>query len=87
MGIDSNLISIHPFSKKEIPIWISNFVVSEYGSGALMGVPAHDQRDYEFAKNYKLEIKQVISSGGLDMLKKGAILEKTCSLILENLTI
>ena len=76
LGIDSNLIAIHPFSKKEIPIWISNFVVSEYGSGALMGVPAHDQRDYEFAKNYKLEIKQVISSGGLDMLKKGAILEK-----------
>ena len=60
IGIDTGLRAIHPFTKNEIPIWIGNFVLSSYGSGALMGVPAHDERDYEFAKKYGLEIKQVI---------------------------
>ena len=45
---------IHPFTGEELPVWIGNFVLSEYGSGALMAVPAHDQRDYEFAKKYNL---------------------------------
>ena len=62
LGIDTGLKANHPFSKKEIPIWIANFVLSGYGSGALMGVPAHDERDYEFAKKYDLEIKQVIKA-------------------------
>ena len=53
LGIDTGLKANHPFSKKEIPIWIANFVLSGYGSGALMGVPAHDERDYEFAKKYR----------------------------------
>lgn len=51
----------HPLSKKKIPIWVANFVLSDYGSGAVMAVPAHDERDFEFAKAYKLPIIQVIS--------------------------
>ena len=60
IGIDTKITVIHPFSGEEIPLWIGNFVLSEYGSGALMAVPAHDQRDHEFAKKYQLAIKQVI---------------------------
>ena len=76
IGIDTGLRAIHPFSKNEIPIWIGNFVLSGYGSGALMGVPAHDERDYEFAKKYGLEIKQVIKGNKKDQLEKEAIIEK-----------
>ena len=60
LGIDTGLLAIHPISKKKIPIWIANFVLMEYGSGALMGVPAHDQRDFEFAQKYDLPITPVI---------------------------
>ena len=76
IGIDTGLRAIHPFTKNEIPIWIGNFVLSSYGSGALMGVPAHDERDYEFAKKYGLEIKQVIKGNKKDQLEKEAITEK-----------
>ena len=76
IGIDTGLRAIHPFTKNEIPIWIGNFVLSSYGSGALMGVPAHDERDYEFAKKYGLEIKQVIKGNKKDLLEKEAITEK-----------
>ncbi len=76
VGIYTGLNAIHPFSNKEIPIWIGNFVLSGYGSGALMGVPAHDQRDYEFAKKYNLEIKQVIEGNPNEDNKDRAITEK-----------
>ena len=76
LGIDTGLSATHPFSKQNIPIWIANFVLSGYGSGALMGVPAHDQRDYEFAKKYVLDIKQVIKESTNDQIKNEAILEK-----------
>ncbi len=56
LGIDA----IHPITGEKIPVWAANFVLMEYGSGALMAVPAHDQRDFEFAKKYHLPIKQVI---------------------------
>ena len=59
-GIDTGLKAIHPISGEEVPVWIANFVLMTYGSGAVMSVPAHDQRDWEFAKKYKLPIKQVI---------------------------
>ncbi|QTH72086.1 leucine--tRNA ligase [Pseudoalteromonas xiamenensis] len=59
-GIATGLFAIHPLTGKEVPIWIANFVLMDYGSGAVMAVPAHDQRDYEFATAYGLEIKQVI---------------------------
>ena len=76
LGIDTGLYAIHPFSGEELPVWIGNFVLSEYGSGALMAVPAHDQRDYEFAKKYNLSIKQVIKDSKNDDINEAAILEK-----------
>ena len=60
IGIDSGLRAIHPVTQKELPVWIANYVLMNYGSGAVMAVPAHDERDFQFAKKYKLEIKQVI---------------------------
>ena len=54
---------LHPFSKKEIPLWVSDYVLSDYGSGAIMAVPAHDERDFEFAKKFNLEITSVIGGG------------------------
>ena len=76
LGIDTRLKAAHPFSGEEIPIWIGNFVLSGYGSGALMGVPAHDERDYDFAKKYDLQIKQVIEGSLEDKIEEGAILKK-----------
>ena len=60
-GINTGLYAIHPLTHERLPIWIANFVLMEYGTGAVMSVPAHDQRDFEFAKHYQLPIKQVIS--------------------------
>ena len=76
LGIDTGLKATHPFSKEQIPIWISNFVLFEYGSGALMGVPGHDERDHEFAKKYGLDIKQVIKGSSKDKIEVQAIIEK-----------
>jgi leucyl-tRNA synthetase len=59
-GIDSGFVAINPLTQEEIPIWVTNYVLMEYGSGAVMAVPAHDQRDFEFAKKYQLPIKEVI---------------------------
>lgn len=59
-GIDSGFIATHPISGKEVPVWIANFVLMQYGSGAVMSVPAHDQRDWEFAQKYNLPLRQVI---------------------------
>ncbi len=63
-GIYSGFEAIHPLSGEKLPIWIANFVLMEYGTGAVMAVPAHDQRDYEFAQAYQLPIKQVITPTG-----------------------
>ena len=60
LGMDTGLKAVHPISGEEVPVWTANFVLADYGSGAVMSVPAHDQRDYEFAKKYGLNIKQVI---------------------------
>jgi leucyl-tRNA synthetase len=60
-GIDSGLKCAHPITGEAIPIWIANFVLMGYGTGAVMSVPAHDERDYDFAKKYGIEIKQVIN--------------------------
>jgi leucyl-tRNA synthetase len=61
-GIDSGLKAVHPLSGREIPVWIANFVLMEYGTGAVMSVPGHDQRDWEFARTYGLPIEQVIAA-------------------------
>lgn len=60
IGIDSGLRAINPITQKEVPIWIANYVLISYGSGAVMAVPAHDERDFHFAKKYNLNIEQVI---------------------------
>ncbi len=59
-GIDTGLKVIHPITGETLPIWVANFVLMEYGTGAVMSVPAHDTRDHEFARKYQLPIKQVI---------------------------
>jgi leucyl-tRNA synthetase len=59
-GIATGMTAIHPISGKEVPIWVANFVLMDYGTGAVMAVPAHDQRDFEFAQKYGLDITQVI---------------------------
>ncbi|SJM94247.1 leucine--tRNA ligase [Crenothrix polyspora] len=66
-GIDSGIKAIHPISGEQVPVWIANFVLMGYGTGAVMSVPAHDQRDYEFAIKYGIAIKQVIfATDGMD---------------------
>ena len=76
LGIDTKLKVIHPLTGKKIPVWIGNFVLLDYGTGVVMGVPAHDSRDFEFAKKYNLPIKEVIknSSGGLPNSNKGTLI-------------
>ncbi len=59
-GMDTGLRAIHPVSGEPIPVWVANFVLMGYGTGAVMAVPAHDQRDWEFAQKYSLPIKMVI---------------------------
>lgn len=59
-GVFTGSFAINPINGEEIPIWISDYVLSSYGTGAVMAVPAHDQRDYEFAKKFGLDIKQVV---------------------------
>ena len=63
-GVDTGLTAIHPITRQKIPIWIANFVLSGYGTGAVMSVPAHDQRDWEFSHKYNLPVKQVIKPSG-----------------------
>ena len=60
-GMATGLQARHPLTGELVPVWIANYVLMDYGSGAVMAVPAHDQRDYEFAKKYGLDIKQVIT--------------------------
>ena len=60
-GVFTGASAINPFTKERIPIWIADYVLATYGTGAIMGVPAHDARDFEFAKKYQLPIRQVIS--------------------------
>lgn len=60
LGLDTGLKAIHPITEQEVPIYAANFVLMSYGSGAVMAVPGHDQRDWEFASKYGLDIKQVI---------------------------
>ncbi len=67
-GFDTGRKAINPFTRKPVPIWVANFVLIEYGTGAVMGVPGHDQRDFEFAKKYNLPITIVVEAG----LKAGA---------------
>jgi len=60
--VDTGLKAIHPLTGEEVPVWIANYVLMDYGSGAVMAVPAHDERDFAFANKYQLPIQQVIAS-------------------------
>ena len=62
LGMDTGITALHPLTGDAVPVWVGNYVLMDYGSGAVMAVPAHDQRDYEFAKKYQLPIKQVIAA-------------------------
>ena len=76
LGIYTGMDAIHPLTGKKIPVWIGNFVLLDYGTGVVMGVPGHDQRDFEFATKYNLEINQVISSDAseLPLVQKGVLI-------------
>ena len=63
-GFDTGARAINPFTKQPVPIWVANFVLGEYGTGAVMAVPAHDQRDFEFARKFKLPIRVVVTPDG-----------------------
>ncbi len=60
-GLDTGLTATHPLTGEEVPVWVANYVLMDYGSGAVMAVPAHDERDFAFANAYGLPIKQVIA--------------------------
>tara|TARA_B100000686_G_scaffold169348_1_gene176631 strand:- start:3121 stop:5655 length:2535 start_codon:yes stop_codon:yes gene_type:complete len=67
IGFKTNLTAQHPFIKgKKIPIYVANFILMDYGTGAIFGCPAHDQRDFDFAKKYKLEIIPVVKPENID---------------------
>jgi leucyl-tRNA synthetase len=59
-GVNTGHYAINPYNREKVPIWVANYIVMDYGTGAIMSVPAHDERDYEFAKKYGLEIRLVI---------------------------
>jgi len=59
-GVNTHRYAINPYNGERLPIWVANYILMDYGTGAIMSVPAHDERDYEFAKKYKLEIRLVI---------------------------
>ncbi len=66
-GMPTGLSVRHPISGEAVPVWVGNYVLMSYGDGAVMGVPAHDERDFEFAKKYRLPIKPVIDVDGHDI--------------------
>jgi len=64
-GVFTGAYAIHPFTGEELPVWIGDYVLAGYGTGAVMAVPAHDSRDYAFAKHFKLPITEVVSGGDI----------------------
>ena len=61
-GIPTGHFAINPYSGELVPIWVANYVLMDYGTGAIMSVPGHDERDFEFAKKYAIPIRRVIAS-------------------------
>ena len=59
-GVNTGRFAINPYNQERVPIWVANYILMDYGTGAIMSVPAHDERDHEFAKKYELPIRQVI---------------------------
>ncbi|GGD75807.1 leucine--tRNA ligase [Lacimicrobium alkaliphilum] len=77
-GCNTGLFAVHPLTGKQVPVWVANFVLMDYGSGAVMAVPGHDQRDWEFAHKYNIDIRQVIKpADGTDCdISQGAYTDK-----------
>jgi leucyl-tRNA synthetase len=73
-GMDTNLFVSHPLNGEKLPVWVANYVLMGYGEGAVMAVPAHDERDFEFARKYGLSIKQVLERDDIVATRK-ALLE------------
>jgi len=65
-GVNTGHFAINPYNGEKVPVWVANYILMDYGTGAIMSVPAHDERDYEFAQRYGIPIKQVIVPASLD---------------------
>src|SRR5947199_954371 len=65
-GVNTGHLAVNPYNGERVPVWVANYILMDYGTGAIMSVPAHDERDYEFAKKYGIEIKQVIEPAESD---------------------
>ncbi|ROR34862.1 leucine--tRNA ligase [Inmirania thermothiophila] len=77
-GVDTGMKAVHPVTGEEVPVWVANFVLMGYGTGAIMAVPGHDQRDWEFARRHGIPIRQVIApaDGSAVDLTQGAFTER-----------
>ncbi|HLW54521.1 MAG TPA: leucine--tRNA ligase [Candidatus Angelobacter sp.] len=75
-GVFTHRYAINPFNHEKVPIWVANYVLMDYGTGAIMSVPAHDDRDYDFARKYGLEIRVVILPRRIDEAKPGTTEEQ-----------
>jgi leucyl-tRNA synthetase len=78
-GIPTGRVAINPYNGQPVPIWVANYILADYGTGAIMSVPAHDERDFEFATKYGLEIRQVISRASEDGAAEGEVVLPFCS--------
>ena len=78
LGIDTGVVGVNPVNGRKVPIWIANYILMDYGTGAIMGVPAHDQRDFEFARKYGIPVDVVIrpKDGTLDGATMDAAFEE-----------
>ena len=65
-GVNTKRFALNPYNNEKVPVWIANYILMDYGTGAIMSVPAHDERDYEFARQYGIEIRQVIAPASAD---------------------
>src|SRR5437868_15423939 len=72
LGINTGRLALNPFNGELLPIWVANYVLMDYGAGAVMSVPAHDERDFELAQKYTLPIRQVIAPVALGQLSEPA---------------
>jgi leucyl-tRNA synthetase len=75
-GVDTGHFAVNPYNEERVPVWVANYILMEYGTGAIMSVPAHDERDYEFACKYGIEVRQVIVPVASTEAREGATEEQ-----------
>jgi leucyl-tRNA synthetase len=83
-GVDTGKTAVNPFTGENIPIWVANYVLMEYGTGAIMAVPAHDARDFEFAKKYGLAVREVITPEDETARPRNSGLFEDCGLVVNS---